>query len=90
MLTKIQGRIVAFFSRPSVQSVVRHAITAAIAAAVPVYLAGGAPALVSAVGAVVVLRAVWAVLRPSVIEVAPDLDPVVPKAEEPAQPVVAA
>lgn len=68
MFTRFQARVVAFFSRPAVQSVVRHMATAAIAAAVPVFVAGGLPALVGAVGVAAVLRAVWAVLRPVVVE----------------------
>jgi hypothetical protein len=67
MLTKIQARVVAFFSRPAVQSTIRHAVTAGIAAGITLFTVGGWPALLSGVGAVVVLRAVWAVLRPAVV-----------------------
>lgn len=90
MFTKIQARVIAFFSRPSVQSVVRHAATAAVAAAVPVFLAGGFPALIGAVGAAAVLRAVWAVLRPVVVEEVPVLEPVLPEAPAPVQEAPAA
>ncbi len=83
MFTKLQSWVVAFFSRPAVQSVVRHVVLAALAVVFVAFMHGGVAAVVSSVTAVAVVRAVWAVLRPVVVDevgtVAADEVPMLPQ-----------
>lgn len=64
MLTRLEARVVAFFTRPGVQSVIRHIVVTAVAAAVAVIATNGIGAVGTAAGAALVLRAVWVAIRP--------------------------
>ena len=68
MIQKIKAAVVAFFNRPQVQSVIRHAVTAAVGVFVAAVAVGGFQSLNTAVvaaAAAAALRVVWLAVKAS-------------------------
>lgn len=72
MLTRIQARIVEFFKRPAVQSVLRHAATAAFGTLVAFVAVHGVAGIATAAGAALLARALWVAVRPDAEKLAVD------------------
>ena len=68
MIQKIKATVVAFFQRPKVQSVIRHAVTAAVGVFVAAVAAGGFQSVnvaVIAAAAAAAIRVVWLAVQAS-------------------------
>lgn len=97
MLSRIQARIVEFFRRPAVQSVVRHVAVTAGSAAFAYVAVHGVAGVVTAAGAAALVRAVWVAVRPqveaeaeaAVESVAGDAGPAIPQTAAAAPPAEA-